>query len=41
MNRHGWDGDDDMDCGVFLIAMLGAGIALAWVVAGALWSVIA
>jgi len=37
----GWDDDIDIDCGVFLITMLGAGIALAWTVSGAIWSVIA
>jgi hypothetical protein len=41
MKRGGWDDDDvDIDCGVVLVAMLGTGVAVAWSVGWALWSVI-
>lgn len=38
MNR--WD-DDEIDCGVFLVAMLGTGLTVAWAAGLAIWSVIA
>lgn len=41
MKRGGWDDDADIDCGVVLVAMLGTGVAVAWSVGWALWSVIA
>jgi len=41
MNRCGWDGDDDIDCGVVLVAMLGTGLAVARALGLAVWNVIA